>query len=139
MAHILVIEDDRQVREVLRQMLERGGYSVDTAENGLLGLDQFAKRRADVVVTDILMPEKDGLEIIEELTRDNVDLPIIAISGGGPGEKAQFALGVAQLCGARHILAKPFSRREILALVKEVLDSSNEGDGAKLTPQPSFG
>ena len=121
MARILVIEDDRQVREVLKQMLERGGFEVDTATNGKQGIERFLQQPADVVVTDILMPEKDGLETIEELTRDNPKLPIIAISGGGPGKKAQFALDVAQLCGAGRILAKPFSRKEILAVVRDTL------------------
>ncbi|MEO5331635.1 MAG: response regulator [Magnetococcus sp. YQC-5] len=121
MTRILIIEDDRQIREVLKQMLERAGYETDLAADGAEGLRCFRVRPADMVITDILMPGKDGLETIDELTRDDPDLPIIAISGGGPGEKAQFALEMAQTCGARRILAKPFSRKEILAMVHEVL------------------
>ncbi len=126
MARILVIEDDRQVREVLRLMLEKGGFEVETAEDGRQGLERFRERPADVVVTDILMPEKDGLEIIEELTREHPGLPIVAISGGGPGEKAQFALDLAQFAGAGRILAKPFSRKEILAVVRGALNGNAE-------------
>ncbi|MBF0453357.1 MAG: response regulator [Magnetococcales bacterium] len=122
MARILIIEDERQVREVLKQMLEKAGFEVDTANNGSEGVQRFKDNPADLVVTDILMPEKDGLETIEELTNRQSDLPIIAISGGGPGEKAQFALDLAQLCGACRILAKPFSRKEILAVVHELIN-----------------
>ncbi|MBF0447623.1 MAG: response regulator [Magnetococcales bacterium] len=124
MARILIIEDERQVREVLKQMLERAGFEVETAFNGIDGIENFKKNPIDLVITDILMPEKDGLETIEELTKLQPGLPILAISGGGPGEKAQFALDVAEQCGARRILAKPFSRKEILAIVHELLTLS---------------
>lgn len=123
MKRILIIEDERQVREVLKQMLERAGYETEVAVDGAEGLRVFRLRPADLVITDILMPGKDGLETIEELTKDYPDLPLIAISGGGPGEKAQFALEMAMVCGAGRILAKPFSRQEILAMVKEALAS----------------
>ncbi|MBF0110324.1 MAG: response regulator [Magnetococcales bacterium] len=126
MCRILVIEDERQVREVLKQMLERAGYVVDTAEDGRLGLEHFSRQPADMVITDILMPNKDGLETIEELTGKNPNLPIIAISGGGPGEKAQFALDVARMCGAVRVLAKPFSRKEILEMVTELLAARDQ-------------
>ena len=143
MARILVIEDDRQVRQVLRQMLERGGYEVDTAEDGNKGLAQFRARPADVVVTDILMPEKDGLETIEALVQAYPNLPIVAISGGGPGEKAQFALDLAQLSGAGRILAKPFSRKEILAVIRSALEAGGnaptdrKADLGATTPPPA--
>ena len=121
MARILIIEDERQVREVLKQILERAGFEVDIANNGVDGTQHFRDNPADLVITDILMPEKNGLETIEELTKQNPKLPIIAISGGGPGERAQFALDVAELCGASRVLAKPFSRKEILAVVQDLL------------------
>ncbi|MBF0147204.1 MAG: response regulator [Magnetococcales bacterium] len=121
MSRILIIEDERQIREVLKQILERAGYEVDTAEDGRLGLEHFNQQPADMVITDILMPNKDGLETIEELIGQNPNLPIIAISGGGPGEKAQFALDVAKMCGAVRVLAKPFSRKEILEMVTDLL------------------
>ncbi|MBF8274038.1 MAG: Signal transduction response regulator, receiver domain [Magnetococcales bacterium] len=120
MTRILVIEDERQVRDVLKQILEKAGYAVDTSEDGRKGLEHFRKNPADMVITDILMPDKDGLETIEELVGLNPGLPIIAISGGGPGEKAQFALDVAKMCGAVRVLAKPFSRKEILETVGDL-------------------
>ncbi|MBF0424168.1 MAG: response regulator [Magnetococcales bacterium] len=117
---ILVIEDERQIREVLRQILERAGYEVDLAEDGHRGIELFRQHPADLVITDILMPNKDGLETIEELVGQHPTLPVIAISGGGPGQKAQFALDVAKMCGAVRILAKPFSRKEILEMVTDL-------------------
>ncbi|MEO5328712.1 MAG: response regulator [Magnetococcus sp. THC-1_WYH] len=125
MVRILIIEDERQVREVLKQILEKAGYEVDTAEDGRMGVQQFRKYPAELVITDILMPNKNGLETIEELIGLNPELPIIAISGGGPGEKAQFALDVAKMCGAIRVLAKPFSRKEILETVTDLLKPKN--------------
>lgn len=125
MARILIIEDERQVREVLKQILEKAGYEVDTAEDGHMGVKQFRKYPAELVITDILMPNKNGLETIEELIGLNPKLPIVAISGGGPGEKAQFALDVAKMCGAIRVLAKPFSRKEILETVTDLLKPKN--------------
>ncbi|MBF0295544.1 MAG: response regulator [Magnetococcales bacterium] len=118
---MLIIDDERQVRDVLQQILDRAGYQTEVAEDGEEGLRRFREQPADLVITDILMPGKDGLETIEEMVRDHPGLPIIAISGGGPGEKAQFALETAQVCGAGRILAKPFSRQEILAMVRDAL------------------
>lgn len=128
MTRILVIEDERQVREVLKQMLQKAGFHVDTAADGRIGLEMFRKQPVDLVVTDILMPNKDGLETIEELIQEKPNLPIIAISGGGPGEKAQFALDVARMCGAVRVLAKPFSRKEILQMIDEILPAKTGED-----------
>lgn len=134
MPRILVIEDERQIREVLKQILEKSAYEVDLAEDGRRGLELYRKQAADLVITDIIMPNKDGLETIEELMAQNPHLPIIAISGGGPGQKAQFALDVAKMCGAIRVLAKPFSRKEILEAVTELLsDSMTRGKPSGLT------
>ncbi|MBF0369450.1 MAG: response regulator [Magnetococcales bacterium] len=121
MTRILVIEDERQIREVLKQVLLKANFEVETAANGIEGLQKFRSAPADLVITDILMPEKDGLETIEELTREFKELPIIAISGGGPGARAQYALDLAEQYGAVWILAKPFSRKDILAAIEEAL------------------
>ncbi|MBF0125588.1 MAG: response regulator [Magnetococcales bacterium] len=121
MQRILIIDDERQIRDVLQQILERAGYLTEVAGDGEEGLRRLLEQPVDLVITDILMPGKDGLETIEAVAGLRPDLPIIAISGGGPGEKAQFALEMAQVCGAQRILAKPFSRQEILATVQEAL------------------
>ena len=83
MAVVLVIEDDDHLRGLLRAVLERAGHTVEDAPNGAAGLKRFYSHPADVVVTDIIMPEKEGLETIIELKRDHPEVKIIAISGGG--------------------------------------------------------
>ncbi|MBF0414691.1 MAG: response regulator [Magnetococcales bacterium] len=128
MTRILVIEDERQIREVLKQILEKSDYEVELAEDGRRGLELFRKHPADIVITDIIMPNKDGLETIEELISQNPHLPIIAISGGAPGQKAQFALDVAKMCGAIRVLAKPFSRKEMLEAVTDLLSDVKAND-----------
>ncbi|MBF0141985.1 MAG: response regulator [Magnetococcales bacterium] len=129
MARILIVEDERQIREALKQVLEREGHTVRLAENGDEGVLAFCAEPSDLVICDILMPVKDGLETIEELRRLAPELPILAVSGGGPGEKAQFALDVAQLCGAVQVLAKPFSRKEILAAIDRCFVPGEAGGG----------
>lgn len=124
MTRILIVDDDRQIITVLKQTLERAGYQIEVAASAEEGVRLFYEHPADLVITDILMPEMGGLEFIEMLMGKNPGLPIIAMSAGGPGEKAQLALELAQSCGAGRILAKPFSRQEMLAMVKEILASA---------------
>ena len=83
MSKILVIDDDKNIRSLLRDFLERDGYEVMEAENGKVGLKLFRENGADLVITDLIMPEKEGIETIRELRRDFSDVKIIAISGGG--------------------------------------------------------
>ncbi|HNV70789.1 MAG TPA: response regulator [Candidatus Ozemobacteraceae bacterium] len=122
MSKILIIEDDDQIRKMLRQMLERGGYEVFDAPNGKDGNRAFRKNPVDLIITDIFMPEMDGLETIIELRRDFPQLKIIAISGGARGGSFDF-LPIAESFGAAKILKKPFTREEILNAVKEVLEA----------------
>jgi len=83
MSRILIIDDDAQILKMLRQILEREKYHVTEASNGKEGLRLYRENPADLVITDIIMPEKEGIEIIIELKRDYPDVKIIAISGGG--------------------------------------------------------
>ena len=122
MNNILIIEDDDQIRKMLRQMLERAGYEVFDASNGKDGSRAYRENPADLIITDIFMPEMDGLETILELRRDFPVLKIIAISGGARGGSFDF-LPIAESFGAAKILKKPFTREEILSAVKEVLES----------------
>jgi len=120
MPSILVIDDDDQVRDMLRQMLERAGYQVLDARDGSEGLRLFKAHGADVVITDIVMPEKEGIETIRDLMREDADVKIIAMSGGGRiGPDAY--LEVAQQIGAQRTLVKPVERSEILRCVAELL------------------
>ena len=116
MGTILVIDDDDQVRGVLRDMLEFAGYDVLDAPNGRLGLSEFRKHDVDLVITDILMPEKEGLETIIELRKEQPGLQIIAISGGGERGNMDY-LQTANMLGAVKTFAKPFDRRDLLDTV----------------------
>ena len=120
MPRILLIEDDELLRDTLRQTFVRAGYEVDDAPNGKAGLQVFRRVPSDVVVTDIVMPDQEGLETISELRRLAPNAKIIAISGAGIG-RADDYLGMARHLGASRIVAKPFSGDEILAVVAEVL------------------
>lgn len=106
MAHILVIDDDEQVRLILAQFLEHDGHKVTTARDGEEGLGLFRREAVDLVVTDIVMPRKEGIETIIELRTIRPDLKIIAMSGGGLAEGAPY-LDFAQRFGADAILDKP--------------------------------
>ena len=118
MKRILVVDDEAQIRILLTQMLEREGYAVHTAENGEEGLDQVRRHAFDLVITDMIMPVKDGLKFIMELVRDYPDLKILAISGGGV-IKAERYLTMAGYLGDIATLEKPFRRDDFLELVRK--------------------
>jgi CheY-like chemotaxis protein len=120
MTRILIIDDDNQARQVLRQKLERAGYEVVEARDGDEGLQRYRVTPVDLVITDILMPEKEGLEVIRELRRADPELKIIAISGGGRTGLLDF-LPVAEKLGAQRTFHKPFRLQEVLTAVHELL------------------
>lgn len=119
MIRILVIDDDFQMREMLGVILERKGYDVKTASDGKAALQLQSKKPFDIVITDIIMPEKEGLETISELRRGYPRVKIIAISGGGQ-YKPEGYLELAKQHGADRVLAKPFGSWEILGAVREL-------------------
>ncbi len=120
MEKILVIEDDNEVRDYLESVLSRAGYVVITAGNGKEGVEAFRDFPTDLVITDIIMPEKDGIETIMDLRRFNEHLKVIAISGGGRGEPENY-LHSAKLLGANVTMKKPFTNEEMLTAVKNLL------------------
>jgi CheY-like chemotaxis protein len=120
MTRILIIDDEAPVRSVLRQILEKEGYEVIEAEDGEIGMKRYREHPADLVITDILMPEKEGIETILALRKVSPDIKIIAISGGGRTRKLD-VLPLAKMFGAVRTLAKPFTRDDLLAAVKGVL------------------
>ncbi len=122
MKRILVIDDDMQMREMLRQVLERAGYEVEDAADGKIGLHIQRQEPVDLVITDLIMPEKEGIETIRELRRDFPQLKIVAISGGGR-ISANGYLNVAKTIGADRTFSKPFELKELIGTVKELLDS----------------
>ena len=122
MQQILIIDDDEQIRALICAILERAGFGVIEAANGEEGLKLHRARRPDLVITDIIMPDKEGVETIIELRRESPELPLIAISGGGR-QSSQDYLALALKLGARRTLSKPFSRGEILEAVRDLLGS----------------
>ena len=106
MARILIIDDDPDMRSLLEQTLKRLGYEIEMAADGKEGLKLYDAKPADVVITDLYMPTKGGLETIIELRRRSPQLPIIALSGTGAAEKM---LSIAQKFGAFASIHKPFS------------------------------
>lgn len=127
MPRILVIDDEEQIREVLRTVLERVGYDVAEAENGAQGIDIYASKEFDLVVTDIIMPEKGGIDTIMDLRRDYPDCKIIAISGGGMCGEVSY-LDMAIGVGADRAIGKPF-------VLDEFLDAVRDLTGAQATVQ----
>jgi DNA-binding NtrC family response regulator len=123
MHSILVIDDDEQFRVMLRQVLGREGYEVVEARNGREGMALYRAEPTDLVISDILMPEQEGLETIRELRREFPAVKIIVISGGGPGGTMNF-LKAATLLGAQRTLWKPFDLDELRQAVREVLNPS---------------
>jgi len=121
MARILVIDDEELFRKMLRQMLEMAGYEVLEAADGSHGIALFREMPADLVITDIFMPEKEGISTIGELKREFPNLKIIAVTGGGNKRRGFEYLQFAGKVGADCTLSKPFERQEILDAVKKLL------------------
>ncbi len=126
MARILVIDDEEQLRIMFRESLERVGYQVMDASNGKLGLKLCQEEQFDLVITDILMPEKDGIETIGEIRRYFPETKIIAISGGGQRLNAKDVLHTAGILGALCTLRKPFEIEELLSAVSDALGNDNK-------------
>lgn len=126
MAGVLIVDDDVAVRVMLRQILEGAGYSVLEARNGVEAVRLFAEDPADLVITDIVMPEKDGLETIFELRQDFRDVKIIAMSGARRSGPNSY-LEMAEQLGARLALVKPLNPRRILAAVAELIGPGSGG------------
>ena len=119
MATILIIDDEALIRALLRTTLEAAGYEVTEAPNGRMGLELYRHRPTDLVITDIVMPELNGLDMLLELTREFIHAKVIAISGAGGEENV---LDVANLLGARQTFQKPLSMSKLLDAVRYELD-----------------
>jgi two-component system chemotaxis response regulator CheY len=124
LVRILIIDDDDQLRHLLGQALEQAGYETVEARDGQEGLEHYRVTPIDLIVTDILMPGKEGLETILELRHEAPGAKIIAISGGGQIGNMTF-LEVARYLGAQRALQKPFALCELLNAVREVLESQD--------------
>jgi len=117
---ILLIDDEKPFRDVLKQVLSKAGYDVVEAANGAEGIDRFYDKRADMIITDVIMPEKEGIETIIELKKVYPEVKLIVMSGGGwYGTDIDFDM--AKKLGAR-TLDKPFVLQELLDAVAELLN-----------------
>ena len=117
MAKILVIDDEDRLRRMVRRILVGAGHEVIEAADGEAGLRRFAEENPEIVVSDILMPQKEGIETITELRRMNATVWIVAMSGGGTSHNLMF-LDFAKALGADAALAKPFRAEALLAAVE---------------------
>ena len=125
MKRILIIDDEQIVLEVLRKILELEGYEVVTAANGDEGIELFSQKPFDLVVTDMVMPEKDGLQTILDLRKEDPDLAVIAMSGGGTISKERY-LAVAGYLDGIITITKPFSLESITEAVAKLLSETDE-------------
>jgi len=119
-SRILVIDDDDIVRRFVCRALEISGFAVAEATNGFEAMTLFRQFRPDAVVTDLLMPERDGIETIIELRRHAPQLPILAISGGFNAVSSIY-LRTAEELGANAVLSKPFTVEQLLAALKPLI------------------
>jgi CheY-like chemotaxis protein len=117
---ILVIEDDNFVQNMLKQTFERAGYDVATAANGRIGIQLYRDNPFDVVVTDLIMPDMEGIETITHLRKNHPGVKIIAISGGGRNRPDDY-LHLAQKLGAARTFSKPVDRQELLDAVQQLV------------------
>jgi CheY-like chemotaxis protein len=131
MSHVLIIDDSERIRNTVKLMLESAGFDVSVATDGEDGINQFRQERFDLVISDIVMPRKDGLQTIRELREMTPDIPIVAMSGGthfssgGCGQDAtSYALSVAELVGATRTISKPFSRDNLLMVIRESMSET---------------
>ncbi len=120
MARILIIDDDDIIRRMLCLMLTKAGYDVLAAGDGKEGIEQFRENDVDLVITDLIMPEKEGIEMIMELKTDFPDVKIIAMSGGAQMGPEGY-LQLADALGAQRTLKKPIAREELLDAIAEIL------------------
>lgn len=120
MKNILVIEDNENMLRMMNDLLKRSGYQVFSAVDGVAGLKIYRAEKPELVITDIIMPDKEGLEVIMDLVKEKPRPKIIAMSGGGMMEPRTY-LSLAQKLGADEVLEKPFRPADLLALIEKLL------------------
>ena len=121
MAHILVIDDEENVRLLVAAILEQQSHQVTQADNGKTGMAAFRRTPPDLVITDLVMPEQEGVETILELRREKPGLPVIAMSGGLA--RSETYLDICRRLGVRATLSKPFGVKELLDVVGPALSA----------------
>lgn len=125
MHRILVVDDDPEIRETLRRLLALLGYDAAVAADGKLASRQLEAGTFDLMITDIVMPNQDGVENIMQVRRDYPDMKVIAMSGGGYVQTKTY-LKVAESLGADAVFHKPFRSQEMLAKIRELLGGAED-------------
>lgn len=123
MSTVLLIDDEKSILEVMGSSLGKAGYTVLSAGNGEKGLELLRSESVDAVVTDIIMPEKEGIETIIEIRAMAKDIPILAISGGGRTRQMHL-LEMSRNFGADRVLQKPFKPSDLIAELDDLLKKS---------------
>ncbi len=118
MVKVLIVDDEESIRRIIRETLEVEGYEILEAGNGIEAIEIYTQNPSDIVITDIIMPKKEGIETIMELRRINPAVKIIAMSGTGLDSPY---LLMAKHLGANCILDKPFSPNELIETIKIIL------------------
>ncbi|MDV7338267.1 response regulator [Terasakiella sp. A23] len=121
MAKLLIVDDDMSILLIMKTALAEASFQVQSAESGADALKMLKKSKYDLLITDILMPEIDGLAVIDEAIAENPDISILAISGGGADKDGGDLLDAALTSGADAILQKPFRPDELVRTVKALL------------------
>lgn len=120
---ILIIDDDASFRQTLARILVNDGYEVVMADDGEHGLAMFYKDRPDLVICDLIMPHRNGIDTIAQIRRESQAMKIIAVSGGGRGGQTMNADGLATALeyGANEVIIKPISNEDLLSRVRNIL------------------
>ncbi len=121
---VLVLEDNEAYRTLISEVLSQSGFDVCSAPDGRKVSTVLSERRIDLIITDLSMPERDGLETLTELRYTHPRLPVIAISGDVPLNRDLY-LKLAEKLGAARVLAKPFKMEQLIAAAREALAASN--------------
>jgi YesN/AraC family two-component response regulator len=124
MATILLVDDEDLLREGVREILEMSDYTVIEARDGEEALSQFAVNNVDMVISDVVMPNMDGVDLVSRLRESFPDIPILTISGGSRVVSARFGLDSALMSGANASLTKPFTAKQLIEKVKELLPAA---------------
>ena len=126
MSGILIVEDDNDLRDMLKTALIRSNFTVFEAGNGKDAIVHFKPGVTDVVITDLIMPEEDGLKVIMKIREIKPDIKVVAISGGGKAGPANY-LDMAKALGADSVFYKPFSLNDLVGEIKNLLGTEHSG------------
>jgi CheY-like chemotaxis protein len=120
---ILLVEDEELLRAGVQEMLEIQGYEVITAQNGSLALACLSEHPFDLVITDLVMPQMDGIDFVAQLRKINPDVPVIVVSGSTRNIMARYGIESIQVPGADASLSKPFKGKDLMSQIQELLES----------------